>query len=122
MRERWDAFWQRAYVERLWVWWAAIFSFQSAVLSWPSDGTAKFIIPIFAAAGGLLTAAALKKSVGLALFGFTALATASFSRSAALAGLDQDGAGSDWIAAATWLAIGLAVLLLAVDAAQRGLE
>lgn len=116
---------------RLWVLYFGTGSICFGLLSYPSSGTAKVLIPMFILSGltnlyaCVLSAKrdpTLESARKISFFGLGLMILASWTRAVIIWGVGQHGAGSTILASSVWLWItgGCAFLLIAVW--QRGLR
>lgn len=97
---------------------ATVFGFLSCWSRWPEV----LLAPAFLAAGVLTAVGARCRHRAAGTLGLGVMVIASWSRAVALWGIDQHGAGSDYLASAAWVWISLMCLIAMVVVARRGVE
>lgn len=92
------------------------------VLSWWSTWPQILLAPTFILAGVLSAVGAWRRSRVAGTLGLGVMVVASWSRAVALWGVDQRGAGSDYLASTVWLWLSLMCWVAMVAVARRGVE
>lgn len=115
-------------LNRLWLTHAAIGAGVFGVFSIPSTGSAIILIPMFLLSCFLILSGSFvsgrkegtDQGRKLVVSGLGVMAVAAWTRSIALLGVDQRGAGSSMLATLVWIAAGLVMLLISTW--MRGIE
>lgn len=92
------------------------------VLSYWSTWPEILLAPTFIAAGLLSAGAGWWRSRAAGTVGLAIMVVASWARAIALWGVDQHGAGSDYLASAVWFWVTLMVTIAMIAVARRGVE
>lgn len=109
---------------RAWGYWLLTMSMGASLLSWPAEGLALWIVPVFAWSAVCIGAGLRLVSKHLVSRGLVLLAVAAALRSVAL-GLppnNSTGAGSGLFASFTWAMLCIAFFMASVSVKSRGFQ